>query len=89
MKYMRCIGVFRATVNNFQMCVDVNRRSRTDEKVLTNIKPKVGSLASSQLTEARAFDLRKSHFTTTSDVTQALRRVRNGGCVPPKKKSAL
>lgn len=86
---MRCIGVFRYAPHLFQQGEDVNKRFMTNEKVLTNIKPKVGSVSSSQLTEARSRDVKTTRFNKTSDVGQALQRVRNQGCVAPKKKSAI
>ena len=63
-------------------------RQFANEHVYQNIKPKVGVLSSSERTHARVSYLKSSnHHETPADVSSALRRVRNSGTVPPKKKS--
>lgn len=82
---MRSIGVFRTT-GNYQKPLDMLHREITKQQVLNNIKPKVGVLSSSQLTHAKNFELKTQKFnTTTNEMGQALRRVRNQGCVTPPK----
>jgi hypothetical protein len=55
-----------------------------------NCKPKVGVLSSSQRTALKTSYIRNTNKgANLNDVNNALRRVRNAGAVPPKKKSQI
>jgi hypothetical protein len=80
--YMRSIGMFRASPQGIPI-PDASSslvRNLSTQHVYQNIKPKVGVLSSSERTHARVSHLRtNNHNVNPSDVTSALRRVRNVG----------
>jgi hypothetical protein len=91
---MRSIGVHRTAHQTFAS----QTASHDSMASLNNMmfragssKPKVGSLASSQRTQLLKTPVTRTNFggAQTTVVNSALHRVRSGGSVAPKKKSAL
>jgi hypothetical protein len=94
---MRSIGVFRTTHTTYASYTNShdNRFAAYRSMARNNtpvIKPKVGSISSSQRTAMLAITPVGKTITRVdyggyvqNDVKSALRRARNAGCVPPKK----
>jgi hypothetical protein len=94
---MRSIGVFRTTSTTFasETCSHNNSFASYRSMARNNtpiVKPKVGSISSAQRTALLAISPVSKTLTRVdyggfvqNDVKSALRRVRNAGCVPPKK----
>ena len=95
---MRSIGVFRSgttTLGSLTASHDSSfsaKRAMVVQKTEQNRIPKVGIMQSSQRTALRVSSLAnlRTQFATQNkiDVKNALSRVRNSGCVAPKKKGA-
>jgi hypothetical protein len=95
---MRCIGIFKAcstTLGSNTACRDSSfssNRAMTVAKAEQNRKQKSWVMDSSQRTSLRISSLanRRTQYSTMNknDVVTALTRVRNLGCVSPKKKGA-
>ena len=94
---MRSIGVFRTTHTTFASQTAAHDNSFASNRSMARnnipiIKPKVGSISSAQRTALLTISPVSKLLTRVdyggfvqNDVTNALRRVRNAGCVPPKK----
>ncbi len=97
---MRSIGVHRTTATTLAsdtvaQTQDVaTQREMARQHVRHNMVKKTGNLDSSQRTAIISSDLKSLSRTDFSNpdintVKSALARVRNSGCVPPKKKGAV
>lgn len=99
---MRSIGVHRESITTLASSTNAHnqdfavQREKARQHVRDNMVKKTGNLDSSQRTALISADLNKSTIERTAyalkdgnDVKAALSRVRNNGCIPPKKKNAL
>jgi hypothetical protein len=96
---MRSLGVHRESIttlssntNSHDQSLSI-QREKAKNNVRTNMIKKVGHLDSSQRTSMISSDVKGSVLTRTdfsntdiNVVKSALNRVRNSGCIPPKKK---
>ena len=99
---MRSVGVHRESITTLASSTNSHnqdfalQREKARQHVRDNMVKKTGNLDSSQRTALISADLNKSTIERTAyalkernDVKAALSRVRNNGCIPPKKKNAI
>ena len=96
--YMRSIGIHRNSITSLASSTNAHnqdfaiQREMARQHVRVNMVKKTGNLDSSHRTSLISADLNKSTIERTAyalkesnDVKAALSRVRNKGCIPPKK----
>jgi hypothetical protein len=94
---MRSLGVHRESITTLASSTNSHdqtfsiQREKARQKIRTNMVKKIGNLDSSQRTAIISSDVKNITRTDFSNenknvVKSALNRVRNSGCIPPKKK---
>jgi hypothetical protein len=99
---MRSIGMHRESISTLASSTNAHnqdfalQREKARQHIRNNMVKKTGNLDSSQRTAIISSDLNKSTIERTAygmkdgnTVKAALSRVRNSGCIPPKKKNMI